>query len=255
MDLGLSWVRFRVSDRFAEVDGLNLRLDLLSRVTDRRTVYVLEEDSLKPVAFWGGTHFYKLVPVACDKAPTLEVDGIHMHRVSGVTPWDDAGLKVSVLGVRRGMRVLDVGTGLGYTAILSRMRGGLVVSVERDVNVLEAASYNPWSRRLESPSIKIILGDAYEIVESLPEDFFDRILHDPPRFSLAGELYSLEFYRRVYRILKPGGVLLHYTGKPGSLQGRRIVRGVARRLKAVGFRDVRWVEGVQGFRCVKLRSS
>ena len=43
---------------------------------------------------------------------------------------------------------------------------------------------------------------------------FDAVLHDPPRFGIAGELYSQAFYDHLARVLKPRGVLFHYTGTP-----------------------------------------
>ena len=42
---------------------------------------------------------------------------------------------------------------------------------------------------------------------SLPDASFDLILHDPPRFSLAGELYRA--LRELFRVLKPGGHVPH----------------------------------------------
>lgn len=251
LDLGLSWVRCEVSGNYLYLDELYIDLSSIDNLRDNRTIYILEDGVFKPVEFWGGEHFYKLTSTRYDAAPTLEIDGIHMHRVSGISPWDDAKLKVRYLAIRRGMNVLDIGTGLGYTAIWCRRMGATVYTVEKDPWVLRAASLNPWSRFLEDSNINIIFLDACEFVRILPDLSFHRILHDPPRFSLAGELYSLEFYRELYRLLKPGGILLHYTGRPGIIQGRRIVAGIARRLRRVGFENVEWIEDVQGFRCLK----
>ncbi|MEM2740397.1 MAG: methyltransferase domain-containing protein, partial [Candidatus Bathyarchaeia archaeon] len=251
LDLGLSWVGCRVSGNSLCADELCVDVSSIDNLRDNRAVYVLEDGVFKPIAFWGGEHFYKLISVKYDAAPTLEIDGIHMHRVSGISPWDDAKLKVHHLMLRRGMNVLDIGTGLGYTAIWCRRMDAIVYTVEKDPWVLEIASFNPWSRFLEDPSIDMMLSDAYDLVKMLPDLSFHRILHDPPRFSLAGELYSLEFYRELYRLLKPGGLLLHYTGKPGMIQGRRLVGGVARRLREAGFENIEWIEDVQGFRCLK----
>jgi predicted methyltransferase len=251
LDLGLSWVECKVSGSYLYVDGLRINLSSISDLKDYRAVYLLEDNVFKPIAFWGDEHFYKLTSFRYDSAPTLEIDGIHMHRVSGISPWDDAKLKAYNLMVRRGMRILDIGTGLGYTAIWCRRMGAKVYTVEKDLWVLKVASLNPWSRFLEDPDIEVIVLDAYELVRMLPDSSFHRILHDPPRFSLAGELYSLEFYKELYRLLKSGGLLLHYTGKPGMVQGRRLVGGIARRLREAGFEKIEWIEDVQGFRCLK----
>jgi len=182
------------------------------------------------------TRFYKLVSLGSG-APTLEIDGIHMHRVEGVTPWDDAKVKVKALGVRRGSRVLDVCTGLGYTALHSLRSGAReVYSIEVDENVLSIASFNPWSRGLESKRVWIILGDAFSVIREFEDKYFDYVIHDPPRLSKStGELYSLEFYRELYRVLKPGGRLYHYTGEPGRVRGFNIPSRVSSKLKEVGF--------------------
>jgi len=64
---------------------------------------------------------------------------------------------------------------------------------------------------------------------------FDAVIHDPPRMPLAGSLYSLEFYVKLARALKPGGKIVHYVGQPGIHRGRRIWKGVLERLRQAGF--------------------
>jgi len=54
--------------------------------------------------------YLKLLPTA--GAPTLEIDGVRMHRTVGTTPEVDARVKLDALGVEGG-RVLDTCTGLG----------------------------------------------------------------------------------------------------------------------------------------------
>lgn len=77
--------------------------------------------------------------------------------------------------------------------------------------------------------------DALKAVTHLSDEPFDRIMHDPPRLSLAGELYGLDFYRELYRALKPRGILVHYTGQPGYKSGKNIMAGVKNRLEKVSF--------------------
>jgi predicted methyltransferase len=39
----------------------------------------------------------------------------------------------------------------------------------------------------------MVLGDAVEVLKELESEEYDAVFHDPPRYSLAGELYSREF--------------------------------------------------------------
>lgn len=78
-----------------------------------------------------------------------------------------------------------------------------------------------------------VIGDAMEVVASLPDKTFDRIIHDPPTFALGGALYSTTFYSSLSRILATKGVLYHYTGDPSSTGTARVVKGVVKRLHDV----------------------
>lgn len=192
--------------------------------------------------FFRNGKFYKLA------GGTLEINGVRMHQTKNKTPLEDARDKAGLLGVCRGSSVLDVCAGLGYTAIEAAKRGATVVTIEKDENVLEIAKANKDSARLfGSKNIKIILGDAFEEIKKFGSESFDFIIHDPPRLSLAGELYSLDFYKELYRVLKKGGRLFHYTGEPGKARGKRIPKGVKERLLEAGFKKIFWREDCLGF--------
>jgi len=243
LDMGITFDYVYVEGGVVKVGGDEFPLSDLMELR-RDYVYVLLGGKLSPVSFFRGRYFYKLYPLSAYEAPTLEISGIKMHRVVDTTPWRDASGKISVLGDLRGKRVLDVCTGLGYTAIHALRRGAKVVSIEIDPNVLEISEYNPWSRDLVN--VDIILGDAFDVIQDFDEAEFDAIVHDPPRFSLAGHLYSVDFYRSLYRVLARGGRLFHYTGKVGYLRrGIDIMRGVASRLRSAGFR-VRILRDLRG---------
>jgi hypothetical protein len=55
---------------------------------------------------------------------------------------------------------------------------------------------------------------------------------------LAGQLYSGAFYRELLRVLRPGGRLFHYIGRPDSGYGARTGAGVIRRLRDAGFTGI-----------------
>lgn len=234
LDLGLSWSVLDIDDRRVLIDGYEYDIDELLCLKEGYA-YILKSGEINKIAFYGGKYFYRLLPISPLDAPTLEISGVRMHRTQETTPWRDSLDKVSILNIGRGMRILDICTGLGYTAIHAYRLGGEVLSIELDKNVLDIASLNPWSQLLKN--VNIILGDAAYVIYELEDNSIDAIIHDPPRLSLAGELYSTEFYRELYRVLRRGGRLFHYTGKVGyKVRGMDIARSVSNRLSRVGFK-------------------
>jgi predicted methyltransferase len=169
-------------------------------------------------------------------APTILISGIPMHRIKGTDPIQDTLAKLRAIGTISG-RVLDTATGLGYTACLaSRRNTREVVTIELDPAVLEVAHQNPWSKELfESPKITQLEGDASELIRHFPDEWFDYVIHDPPAFSLAGEMYSADFYTHLLRVLAPGGRVFHYLGDPESRLSGNVTRSAVRRMKEAGF--------------------
>lgn len=179
---------------------------------------------------------YTLYPTS--GAPTMLISGIPMHRIKETDPHQDTLSKLRALG-RVEERVLDTCTGLGYTALAAAAHATQVTTVELDPAVHAIMRQNPWSCALfETPNITPLIGDAGEVIETLEDAAFDCILHDPPMFSLAGELYALAFYRELYRVLRRGGRLFHYIGNPESRSGATVTRGVVRRLEEAGFQRI-----------------
>jgi hypothetical protein len=170
------------------------------------------------------------------KAPTLLISGIPMHRIKKTNPVEDTRQKLKALGKAYGL-ILDTTTGLGYTAIEAAKKAEHVITMELDPAVLSIARKNPWSAGLfSSPKISKLVGDTYLLVRMFSDETFNGIIHDPPMFNLAGELYSLNIYRTFFRILKNNGRLFHYIGNPDSKIGATVGRGVVARLKKAGFR-------------------
>ena len=179
---------------------------------------------------------YSLYPT--ERAPTMLISGIPMHRIKDTNPARDTREKIKAaqpIG-----RVLDTATGLGYTAIGAAKVANHVVTVEFDPAAQEICHQNPWSQDLfDNPKIEQRIGDSFDVIQTLADASFTRIIHDPPTFSLAGHLYSGDFYAEMCRVLKPGGRAFHYIGDPESKSGRRITAGAIRRLEQVGFSRVK----------------
>ena len=212
------------------------RGDLLSISKRANRVFVLENNTLR-VLEYRDRSYYKLVPT--NGAPTIEIDGIKMHRSKGIDPFEDARLKVSEV-VRSGDRVLDTCGGLGYTAIWSvRLGARYVLSVEYNEFVRRLRSENPWSMALFDQTIDLISADVSDYISRIESGSFDAVIHDPPRFSLAGKLYGEEFYRQLYRVLVKGGRVFHYAGNPYVVRrGNTFLENVIRRLRTSGFKTV-----------------
>ena len=88
-------------------------------------------------------------------------------------------------------------------------------------------------------------GDVTATITAVADAGVDAVLHDPPRFGIAGELYSLAFYQQLARVIRPGGKLFHYTGSPNKLTtGRDVPAEVVKRLEQAGFRAEKALDGV-----------
>jgi predicted methyltransferase len=178
---------------------------------------------------------YTLYPT--EAAPTMLISGLPMHRIKGTDPHRDTQEKIKA--ARPAGRVLDTAMGLGYTAIQAAELADYVLTVELDPTVEEVCRLNPWSQSLfDNPRIERRFGDAFDVVETLESWQFNRVIHDPPMFSLAGHLYSQDFYAELYRVLTDRGRLFHYIGDLKSKSGAGVARGVRQRLVAAGFQRV-----------------
>jgi predicted methyltransferase len=145
--------------------------------------------------------------------------------------------------------VLDTCAGLGYFAAEALRAGAAQVrSYEKSPDVLWLRGLNPWSPPPQ-PALDLIEADVTEAIGALPDGAFEAALHDPPRFGIAGELYSAAFYAELHRVLRRGARLFHYTGTPNRLSSGRDVPGeVATRLAGAGFRTARALDGVLAVR-------
>jgi uncharacterized protein len=102
---------------------------------------------------------------------------------------------------------------------------------------------------LAASGLTLVRGDVAMAMSSLPDRAFDAVLHDPPRFGIAGELYSQAFYDHLARVLRPRGLLFHYTGTPNKLTtGRDVPKEVASRLRQAGFATEMELDGVLAVR-------
>jgi uncharacterized protein len=236
-DLGLSKVQVEINpERVSFPGGESLTWEELEAIAgDETRCYRIFEGTARAIEKFSEESglYFALMPTA--SAPTMLISGIPMHRIKDSNPYLDTLNKIKAIAPLHG-RVLDTATGLGYTAIQAAKTATEVVTIEIDPAAQEIARLNPWSQELfENPRIRQMIGDSYEEIERFEDGSFSAIIHDPPVFSLAGELYSGAFYRQAFRVLKHGGRMFHYIGDPDSKSGARTTRGVVRRLQEAGF--------------------
>ncbi|MEK6947213.1 MAG: SAM-dependent methyltransferase [Nanoarchaeota archaeon] len=219
-------------------------------IKDDNVCFLIRDNSLIKIQLFSDktNKFYKLVPTK--DAPTIEISGIRMHATKDMAPMEDTKRKIESIAPIHGI-VLDTCMGLGYTAIASSKLAEFVMTCERDENVLEIAKYNPWSQELfNNKKISVLKTSVFDEIKIFKSQMFDVVIHDPPRLTLATELYSLEFYKQIFRVLKNNGKLYHYTGSPGSkFRHVNLIGNVSKRLKQAGFKSIEKVH--YGLKAVK----
>jgi uncharacterized protein len=253
LDLGLS-----ISEVIIDEHGLKLsegsmlewhKVEEIAR--SNSGCFVIENGIASAIQFYSNEteRVYSLYPT--QGAPTMLVSGIPMHRIKDTDPHQDTLEKIRAIKPVVG-QVLDTATGLGYTAIEAARTAEHVTTIELDPAALKVCRLNPWSQELfDNPKITQLVGDSFDVVTEMEAGRFTRVIHDPPAFSLAGDLYSGEFYRELHRVMRNKSQMFHYIGDPESKSGRSVTAGVIRRLEQIGFRQVRRVPRAFGVVAVK----
>jgi predicted methyltransferase len=234
---------------------------------DDKFIFVKNDKEVFKLALYD-KNFYKLR--LFNGVPILEIDGLRMNLVKGFAGPLDYPKQVAKLLFQKHKTqnpkhktenrkpktqntkpnsgsCLDTCMGLGYTAIAASENARSVVTCEKSEAVISLAQMNPWSADLfKNKNIEMIQGDISCQIKRFKANRFTNVIHDPPRFSKAGELYSSEFYSELLRVMKRGGMLFHYVGSVGKGKGRKIHSEVANRLKKTGFRNVKYYPRLQG---------
>jgi ubiquinone/menaquinone biosynthesis C-methylase UbiE len=106
---------------------------------------------------------------------------------------------VDSLGVTEGMKVLDLGSGDGTTALPAARRGADVLAVDIASNLVEAGNERARSEGLTTISFQE--GDAADLAE-LEDDSFDLVV------SLFGAMFAsrpFDVAKEMVRVTRPGG--------------------------------------------------
>lgn len=239
-DLGITQVTVQIaSEGVTFPQGEHIHWQDIQKIQKAQTnCFLVEDDAIRAIRISSEDTqmMFNLMPT--QHTPTMLVGGFTMHRIVGTDPLEDTRKKVASIAPIVG-HVLDTATGLGYTAIAAARTAEQVITIEIDPGAQEIARLNPWSRDLfDNPKIQQVMGDAFDVIQGFEDESFSRILHDPPVLSLAGQLYSGEFYRQLFRVLQRGGRLFHYIGNLESRSSGAVARGVLKRLQEAGFKRV-----------------
>ncbi|MEI8206939.1 MAG: TIGR01212 family radical SAM protein, partial [Kiritimatiellales bacterium] len=135
------------------------------------------------------------------------------------------------------LKLLDVCFGLGnntlaaFCAATDAKHRLEVAALEMDKRVVRAASeffqcletdpvdwkkilselYSHSSFITQNSSLSIHWGDARWLIQGLEDKSFDIVFHDPFSSQHCPELWTVEFFQQLYRVMKPDGVLLTYS--------------------------------------------
>ena len=240
LDLGLTMAKVTITgEAVVFPNGERLSWQDVEKINKSKVnCFLVENNHARPIQVFSEytNRMCSLIPTR--GAPGLLIAGFLMHRIKDVDPIQDTLKKIAAIAPVTGS-VLDTATGLGYTAIEAAKSAAEVVTIELDPGAQQMARLNPWSQALfNNPKIRQVMGDALEVVPTFADGSFSRIIHDPPTFSLAGDLYAGAFYRQLFRVLQRGGRLFHYIGDPDSKAGGNVTKGVLRRLQEAGFSRV-----------------
>lgn len=247
LDLNLSRQTWAIGpDRLILDDDSVMDAQMLASIAaSKNKIYLFQHNELNPLEV-RSDGYYKLVPTA--GAPTLEINGIKMHRSKDIDPLTDAKLKTQLV-VAPGDQVLDTCGGLGYSAVFALKAGAKkVVSTEKNQAVILLRQCNPWLKKYADQRLVLIHGDITREIDTFETGSFQSVIHDPPRFTSAtGDLYGKKFYAELFRVMAPGSKVFHYTGSPKKIKTQdTFIKNTMKRLERSGFKAVCFHENLQG---------
>lgn len=155
----------------------------------------------------------------------------HYHTVSGAI--EEAFEKhVNALGIENGIHILDFCFGLGYNSIAAcKDHANLqIIGLENDIKIIEAMKdieipevlktefdfFRNIAKNLDvtdnnNNRIQILLGDALQKIDELPNKYFDKIFFDPFSPKKQPEMWSEEIFQKIYNKMKNGAKLSTYS--------------------------------------------
>ncbi|MBQ8318572.1 MAG: O-methyltransferase [Lachnospiraceae bacterium] len=106
--------------------------------------------------------------------------------------------------MKKPMQLLEIGTAVGYSSIYMSnylAEGGKITTVELDEERVKIAKSNIIDMDKQDV-IEVIQGDAYEVLKTLPDNYYDFAFVD------AAKGQYINYYPDVMRVVKSGGVII-----------------------------------------------
>lgn len=226
LDLGLTTTKIKLGNNGFYQGKILIEIPAIR--DDDQSCYVLLKGKLEKVQFFSPETniLYKLIPTSF--RPILQCSGTSMHKKEFV----DRVEADKLTG-----KVLDAGTGLGYTAIAAAKTAEEVITIEKDKNVIMMAKYNPYSQELFcGKNIKRLMGNIVQKITAFPDGEFDFVIFDAGTPKSSDDFFSLKNYQQAYRVLKRNGKLYHYLPKHHVQRGRDFGGEAIERMRRAGFR-------------------
>jgi len=247
LDLNLSEKIWQIeADRLILDNDTFIDVETLESITSfKNKIFTFQNNELIPVEI-REDGYYKLVPTG--SAPTLEINGIKMHRSKDIDPLTDAKLKTQLV-VAANDQVLDTCGGLGYSAIFALKAGAKkVISTEKSHAVIKIRNLNPWLKKYADKRLELIHTDITREINKFEDGMFNSVIHDPPRFTSAtGNLYGRKFYDALFRVMALDSKLFHYTGSPKKIKTKdKFIKNTMKRLEQSGFKTLCFHDNLQG---------
>ena len=229
LDLGKTLSKIQLNkDEIILPDKTKVKPD---KIKDKdKNCYIIKNNKFIKLQFFSKEtdKLYKLIPTSF--RPILKISATSMHKM----PFIEKIKKLKLNG-----KILDSGTGLGYTAIAASQHAKQVITIEWDPNVIEIAKLNPYSLEIyEKKNIKQINADFTKEVKKFKTNEFDNIILDAGTVHQSGDFFSTNNYKEVYRVLKPNGKLFHYLPQSGIMRGRDYIGEIIKRLKTLDFKNI-----------------
>ncbi|MCP3872288.1 MAG: hypothetical protein GY699_03925 [Desulfobacteraceae bacterium] len=247
LDLNLSEKTWQIKpNKLVLSHEISIDVEQLESIcSSKNKIFIFQNNQLKPIEV-RSDGYYKLVPTT--SAPTLEINGIKMHRSKDIDPLTDAKLKTELV-VKTGDQVLDTCGGLGYSAIFALKAGAKkVISTEKSRSVITIRNCNPWLEKYADERLELIKADICHEIDQFESNRFNSVIHDPPRFtSASGDLYGEKFYHSLFRVMTSHSKLFHYTGSPNKIKRKdKFIKNTMKRLEQSGFKAICFKDNLQG---------